>query len=93
MKVYVCHSTAFDFRAEFYEPLKREFTTAHEIIFPHDSDTDFNSSEAIRTSDIVLAEVSFPSTGQGIELGWANAAGVPIVCVHKTDAKPSGALQ
>jgi hypothetical protein len=93
MKIYVCHSTAFDYETDLYEPLKRELATAHEIILPHDSGADFNSSEAIKTSDIVLAEVSFPSTGQGIELGWANAAGIPIIGIYKTDAKPSGALR
>jgi hypothetical protein len=93
MKIYVCHSTAFDYEAELYEPLKREFATMHEIILPHDSGADFNSSEVIKTSDIVLAEASYPSTGQGIELGWADAAGVPIVCIYKADAQPSGALR
>ena len=92
MKIYVCHSTAFDYEKELYEPLRRELATKHEIILPHDSGDDFNSSDAIKSSDMVLAEVSFPSTGQGIELGWADAAGVPIVCIHKTDATPSGAL-
>jgi hypothetical protein len=92
MKIYVSHSTAFDYESELYEPLRRKFVAQHEIILPHDSGADFNSSDTIKTSDVVLAEVSFPSTGQGIELGWANAAGVPIVCIHKMNAAPSGAL-
>jgi hypothetical protein len=92
MKIYVCHSTAFDYEKELYEPIRRELATKHEIILPHDSGDDFKSREEINSSNIVLAEVSFPSIGQGIELGWADAAGVPIVCIHKNNSKPSGAL-
>lgn len=93
MKIYVSHSTAYDYTAELYEPLKREFAGLHEITFPHDAGTDFNSSEAIKSADLVLAEVSYPSTGQGIELGWANVARVPIVCIHKSGTTPSSALR
>jgi hypothetical protein len=31
--------------------------------------------------------VSFPSTGQGIELGWANNYDVPIICFYQKGAK------
>lgn len=93
MKIYVCHSTAFDYTAELYEPLKREFAALHEITFPHDAGADFDSSEAIKNSDLVLAEVSYPSTGQGIELGWANVASVPIICIYKSGTTPSSALR
>lgn len=92
MKIYVCHSSSFDYKTELYEPLMRELSTTHEIILPHELETGLNSKDIIKTCDVVLAEVSFPSTGQGIELGWADAAGVPIICIHKSDAKPSQAL-
>lgn len=63
------------------------------FIFPHEDDTFTNSKETIRTVDIVLAEVSYPSTGQGIELGWANDSNIPIVCMHKAGAKVSNSLR
>lgn len=51
-----------------------------------------NTRGVIEQSGLVLAEVSRPATGQGIELGWANAARVPILCVSRQDAKVSGSL-
>jgi hypothetical protein len=41
---------------------------------------------------MVVAEVSLPSTGQGIELGLASASGVPIACFYKTGTRPSNSL-
>ena len=38
---------------------------------------------------MVLAEVSFPSHGQGVELGWAFERGIRIVFAHKPEAKLS----
>ena len=43
--------------------------------------------------DFVLAEVSFPATGQGIELGWADVAEIPIICISKKDHKIAGSLK
>ncbi len=93
MKIYVCHSSNLDYKTELYEPLKREFGLRHQLILPHDFETDFNSRVAIESADMVLAEVSYASTGQGIELGWADAAGVPIVCIYKIGSAPSAALR
>jgi hypothetical protein len=41
----------------------------------------------------VIAEVSFPATGQGIELGWADSFSVPVICLYKKGTKPSGSLK
>ena len=43
--------------------------------------------------DIVLAEVSVPSTGQGIELGWADLLAIPIVCFHRQGATISDSIK
>ena len=43
--------------------------------------------------DLLVAESSFPSTGQGIELAQAKAAKVPIICFYKSDSKPSSSLR
>jgi len=43
--------------------------------------------------DLVLAEVSEASTGQGIELGWADSYNIPILCVYETGSTPSGSLK
>lgn len=83
-KIYVSHSRGFDFQNELYTPL-RESTLPVEFIFPHkDSDGSFNSKELFlnKKCDLVLAEASLPSTGQGIELGWADSYGIPIIACY-----------
>lgn len=94
MKIYVTHSTGFDYQNELYQPLRDSgLNNSHQITLPHDkSSRPFNSKEYIKDCDLILSEVSYPSTGQGIELGWADFYKVPIVCICKKGASPSGAL-
>jgi nucleoside 2-deoxyribosyltransferase len=93
MKLYLAHSTSFDYLREFYEPLRRELSD-HEIVYPHDENSEgVKSKEVIPTCDAVIAEVSFPSTGQGIELGWADANNVPIICIYRKGSSVSTALR
>lgn len=91
MKIYVCHSSAFDFVKELYEPLK--MIQGHELVLPHYGGNDAHSKDVIASCDLVIAEVSHPSTGMGIELGWADADGIPIACIHRNDAKVSDAVR
>ena len=94
MKIYVTHATSYDYKTELYDPLKKAFTANHDIFFPHDEENaDIKSRNIIKESDVVLAEVSRASTGQGIELGWADDFNVPIVCVYRSGSTPSGALR
>lgn len=93
MKIYVCHSTAFDYVNELYEPIKQNLASSHDFILPHDSGSDIHSKDLIESSDLVLAEVSYPSTGQGIELGWADVASKSIICIYRDSTKPSEALR
>ena len=91
MKVYVGHSRQFDFKKELYEPLKQ---LNHEFIFPHElSNESFNSKEALKTVDLMIAEVSHPSTGLGIEIGWANAYGKRIILLYKKGSKVPSSLK
>nr|AIA16070.1 Unknown Function [uncultured bacterium] len=97
LTIYITHSKSFDFQAELYHPLRSsQLNSEHKIILPHENSTaPFNSKELIQSGncDLILAEVSFPATGQGIELGWADAAEVPIICFYTKDAKISGSLK
>lgn len=95
MKIYVSHSKGFDYKTELYEPLRNSGLN-QEFIFPHESSQDsFNSKELFEKHlcDLVLAEVSIPATGQGIELGWADVFKIPILCVYKQNSKIAGSLQ
>ena len=94
MKIYVCHFKNFDYQNELYKPLK-EAKLPVEFIFPHVFGKEpFKSKELFESHgcECVLAEVSTPSTGQGIELGWADIYGVPISCFYKTGLRPSNSL-
>ena len=55
------------------------------FIFPHEKSLKPDDTrEVIRTNDLVIGKVSFPSTSQGIELGWANIWQIPIVCIYQS---------
>lgn len=97
MKIYISHSREFNYTEELYKPLKEsDISVIHEIILPHethDHPTDFVTRDIIKHVDILIAEVSYPSTGQGIELGWADACGCTIVCVYRRGARISDSLK
>ncbi len=83
MKIYVTHSRGkFDFRDMLYIPLRGSILDPqHEIIFPHEfSDEPYDSRPLMATLGLFVAEVTYPSTGLGIELGVASERKVPIVC-------------
>lgn len=95
MTIYVSHSKSFDYKNELYYPLK-SLVDKCDFIFPHENGDKGQISKNIfleKKCGIVLAEVSFPATGQGIELGWADMMNIPIVCVHKKGSSISGSLK
>jgi len=70
-----------------------ELAQKHTFIFPHtNSQKPFNTKELFlqKGCDIVLAEISYPATGQGIELGWAHIYSIPIYSYYKTGTDASG---
>jgi hypothetical protein len=91
------HSGGFDFKNELYKPIREsELSSQNEIILPHEfSDANYSSPEFFQNGklDLIIAEVSYPSTGSGIELGWANLLGVKIVCIYKEDRVVSGSIK
>lgn len=95
MKIIVTHASSFDYEKEFYAPLKKAVEgTAHELIFPHVwREQKKSGKEFIKSADLVIGEISHPSTGQGIEFGWADMLNVPIVFLRKTGAKSSSSLK
>ena len=59
---------------------------------PHEAKT-VNTKDIISKYDLVIAEISLPSTGQGIELGWADYTKTPILCMYEEGAKISSSLK
>lgn len=94
MEIYVAHSNSFDFKNELYTPLRKsDLNTKYHIFLPHETDEFINTKEIIKKSDLVVAEVSYPATGLGIELGWANNANKMVVCIYKSGSNVSGSLK
>lgn len=95
MNIYVAHSSSLPFKTELYQPIREcHLNDTHRVVLPHeDSDELFYSKEYFQTAcELVVAEVSEPSTGLGIELGWADLLDVPIVCIHREGTSPSGSI-
>ena len=94
MKIFVSHSTKYDFENELYAPLRQsDLNKTNEIILPHENGQDVLTKDIIKDCNLVVAEVSYPSTGQGIELGWADVFKIPIVCIYKEGSEPSRSLR
>ena len=94
MKIFVSHSKNMNYEEELYAPIvNSSLHTAYDFFLPHENDQKVNTKEEIKSSALVIAEVSLPATGQGIELGWANAFDVPILCVHREGVEISGSLK
>lgn len=93
MKVLVTHSSNFDFRNKLYKPLRAySLNDKYEFILPQESGKEKMTLDTIKECGAVIAECSLPSTGQGIELGWANVCKVPIICIYEKGSKVSSAL-
>lgn len=97
MKIYIGHSSEFNHQDELYNPIRDSILNSlHEIILPHEiykEAKDFITKDIIKSCDLMIAEVSLPSTGLGIELGWANSFGRPIICIYRKGSKISSSLK
>lgn len=95
MNIYISHSSKYDYITKIYEPIKKSnLNKTNKIFLPHENKNNIvNTKEIISNYDLVIAEVSLPTTGQGIELGWADYARIPILCIYEKGANISLALK
>ncbi len=94
MNIIVTHSSKFDFKEKLYKPIRESaLNNEHSFLLPQEKGEEGVTKELIQNADLVFAEVSYPSVGQGIELGWANIFNTPIVCFHMESTKPSNSLK
>jgi len=94
MKIYVSHSKEIDFANDLYKPLRESgLDKLHTFVLPHEGQKSLNVKKTLKDYDLVIAEVSIPATGQGIELGWADMLGVPILCVSREGNEKSKSLK
>ena len=93
MKIYIAHSRDFDYVNDLYLPIKNsEFFKEHEFILPHDGDNYKHDRDFYTKIDLVIAEVSYPSTGLGIELGFLYDDNKSMYCIHRSDKKISSSI-
>lgn len=94
MKIYFPHSKQLDYE-EYYSQIRiSSLFSEHVCIFPYENSSNpINSKSVIQTSDLIIAEVSYPATGLGIELGWANDFGKKIVFIYKEGSVITGSLK
>lgn len=93
MIIQLWHTRDSDFQAELYNPLKgSSFFHEYEWILPHDWG-EVHSRESLKTVDTFIAEVSYPATWLGIELGFASLYGKKILCIYKKWSHISSSLK
>lgn len=93
MNIYISHSSKYDYIAKIYEPIKNsELSKTNNFFLPHENKI-INTKDIISSYDLVIAEVSLPTTGQGIELGWADYSKIPILCIYEKGANISSSLK
>lgn len=95
MNIYISHSSKYDYASKIYEPIKKSnLNKANNFFLPHENKNNIvNTKDIISNYDLVIAEVSLPATGQGIELGWADYAKTPILCIYEKGTKISSSLK
>lgn len=94
MKIYVGHLRKYDYMNELYLPiLNSELGKREEFILPHLTEESFNSQEVIENSDLFIAELTYPSTGLGIEIGRAEIKGKRILCICNENSKLPSSLK
>jgi nucleoside 2-deoxyribosyltransferase len=93
--VYIAHSRSFDYKNELYKPIREDSDLcAYSIHLPHElENSNTNPRSFYKNMDVVIAECSYPSTGMGMELGWAYDDGKPIYCIHKKGSKVTESLK
>ncbi|MEO6508425.1 MAG: hypothetical protein ABIO02_00575 [Patescibacteria group bacterium] len=95
MKILITHANNFDFVDELYNPLRKsQLNQDHDFILPHESDVFIVTKPLLKNKEVqmVIAEVSNASTGEGIELGWADVFSVPVICIYKKGTNYSKSL-
>lgn len=90
MKIYLAHSSAFNFKSKLYEPLRdSSLNQVHELLFPQEGPFEEISRDMIKTADALIAEVSMPSLGVGIEMGWADTFSLPVIAISEKGSRVS----
>src|SRR5688500_45189 len=85
MRIQIGHSRSFDFQNELYIPISTSIVLRkHSIILPHAIESKpVDTLHTIKDIDLFIAEISYPSTGLGIEIGFAICNNIPVIGIHR----------
>ena len=83
MRIYLAHSSNYDYINNIYKPILNDEELSKIITLPHMEKDNMHYRNYYEDFDLVIAEVSNPSTGMGIELGFFYDDKVPIYCIYK----------
>jgi hypothetical protein len=93
MKIFLGHSSNFDYVKKLYEPLKGStLFSEHEFVLPRDGRDLVVTKEILQECDLYIGDVSTPSTGEGIELGWCDLLTIPHHCIYEEGSEVSKAI-
>lgn len=91
LKIYFIHSTKFDYNNLIYKQLLSSGTCiTQELMLPMSSENKGKyAKDLIAQADIVIAEVSHPSFGLGLELKWLSKVDKPKLFLSLDNKVPS----
>lgn len=93
--IYISHSHSMNYEDEIYKPLlDSKISSIYNLIFPHSVLYDnVDTKEILIKSDYLIAEVSYPGTGIGLEIGRAECNNIPVICIIKKGFKCSSSIK
>ena len=95
LNIYVSHSKKMDYKNELYKPLLESIIGLdNNLILPHSKEYDkVDTKQILINSDMLIAEVSIPGIGIGLELGRAECNNLQIVCLLKKGVKCNSSVK
>ena len=99
LRLYIGHATqGFNYKNTLYVFLKKSaWAKNHSLILPHDNNTVPIDSKKLFTEAkqdlIMLADLSAPSTGLGMEIFWAKQYSIPVIFCAQEGSNPTSAVK
>ncbi|MEG2310667.1 MAG: hypothetical protein RSB76_01610 [Clostridia bacterium] len=95
LDIYISHSKKMDYKNKLYNPLlKSKIGKENNLILPRTPQyNNIDTKDVLANSDVLIAEVTIPGTGVGIEIGRAQCCNVKILCLLKKGEKCSTSVR
>ena len=93
MRIYVAHATNYDYVNELYKPIRDcDDLKRYDVVLPHEEKNYIHTRDYYNSFSLAICEVSYPSVGLGIELGFLYDSNIPIYCFYKKDSNYSKSI-